>query len=205
MPAMRTPIGFLLLTATLTAQQPPAPYVPSAEEKRQIEVKCSERGGLLQKLGGNPLYADVAVYRKAAEFILRHPEEFANAGYVKDTLAALDKGIARAKKLAAAAPSWKTSKGRLVRAYISTVDGSVQPYGLIIPESYTGQPARLDIWMHGTNSERSSLHQAARDCRACAAGTAVHPDGCLRPQQRFVPLGRGDGRVRSPAVGGGAI
>jgi hypothetical protein len=30
------------------------------------------------------------VYRKAGEFILRHPEEFANAGYVKDTLAVLD-------------------------------------------------------------------------------------------------------------------
>jgi pimeloyl-ACP methyl ester carboxylesterase len=106
---------------------------------------------LLNKLEQNALYADVAIYRKAGEFILRHPEEFANAGYVRDTLAVLDKGIARAKELAAGSPSWTRSKGRLVRAYTSSVDGSVQPYGLIVPESYSGQPVRLDIWMHGTN------------------------------------------------------
>jgi pimeloyl-ACP methyl ester carboxylesterase len=152
MPAMRTLICFFLSAAALAAQQqPPAPYVPSAEEKRQIEAKSAELGGMLNKLEGHALFADVAIYRKAGEFILRHPEEFANAGYVKDTLAVLDKGIARAKELAADSPSWTRSRGRLVRAYASTVDGSVQPYGLIIPETYTGQPMRLDIWMHGTN------------------------------------------------------
>ena len=151
MRAMRISLSLVFFAAVLAAQQPPAPYVPTAEEKRQIEMKCAELGGMLQKLEGNALYADVAIYRKAAEFILRHPEEFANAGYVKDTLTALDKGIARAKELAAGTPSWTASKGRLLRAYISSVDGSVQPYGLIIPESYTGQPIRLDIWMHGTN------------------------------------------------------
>ena len=40
----------------------------------------------------------------------------------------------------------------------SSVDGSVQPYGLIIPESYTGEPIRLDVWMHGTN--RTNLEVA---------------------------------------------
>src|SRR3984893_571853 len=116
---MRTMIVFSLFAAALTAQQPPAPYILTAEEKRQIETKCSELGGLLQKLEGNALYADVAIYRKAGEFILRHPEEFANAGYVKDTLAVLDKGIARARELAGGSPSWTRSKGRLVRAYTS--------------------------------------------------------------------------------------
>jgi pimeloyl-ACP methyl ester carboxylesterase len=151
MRAMRTPICLFLSAAALAAQQQPAPYVPTGEEKRQIEAKSAELGGMLKRLEGHALYADVAIYRKAGEFILRHPEEFANAGYVKDTLAVLDKGMARAKELAAGPPSWTKSKGRLVRAYTSTVDGSVQPYGLIIPESYTGQPMRLDIWMHGTN------------------------------------------------------
>ncbi len=149
---MRTLICLMLSAAALAAQeQQPQPYTPTAAEKGQIEAKSAELGALLDKLQQNALYADVAIYRKAGEFILRHPEEFANAGYVKDTLAALDKGIARAKELAAGSPSWTKSKGRLVRAYVSSVDGSVQPYGLIIPESYSGQPIRLDIWMHGTN------------------------------------------------------
>src|SRR5207302_3526243 len=88
---------------------------------------------------------------KAGEFILKQPGEFATPAYVKDTLAVLEHGIARAKELAADSPSWTKAKGRLVRAYVSGVDGSVQPYGLIIPDSYSGQPFRLDIWMHGTN------------------------------------------------------
>ena len=37
-----------------------------------------------------------------------------------------------------------------MRGYRSAVDGSVQPYGLIIPESYDGsRPVRLDLVLHG--------------------------------------------------------
>ena len=93
---MRTVISVILSAAALAAQTPqPQPYTPTAGEKSQIEAKSTELGGLLKNLEQNPLYPDVAIYRKAGEFILRHPEEFANAGYVKDTLAVLDKGIAR--------------------------------------------------------------------------------------------------------------
>lgn len=148
---MRSLFCVILSAAALAAQPAAQPYTPSDEEKHQIETRSAELGTLLNKLERNPLYADVAIYRKAGDFILRHPEEFANAGYVKDTLAALDKGIARARELASGTPSWTDSKGRLVRAYVSSIDGSVQPYGLIIPDSYSGQPIRLDVWMHGTN------------------------------------------------------
>jgi pimeloyl-ACP methyl ester carboxylesterase len=164
---MRTMICVMLAAVALAAQpQQPQPYAPTAGEKGQIEARSAELGALLKRLEQNALYADVAIYRKAGEFILRHPEEFANAGYVKDTLAVLDQGISRAKELAAGAPLWTGSKGRLVRAYTSSVDGSVQPYGLIIPESYSGRPVRLDIWMHGTNRNLNEVafikqHQTA--------------------------------------------
>ncbi len=151
---MRSLLCLIASVATLAAQQQPAQpraYTPTDEEKHQIEAKSAELGALLRKVERDPLYPDVAIYRKAGEFILKHPEEFANAGYVKDTLTVLDNGIARAKELTAGSPSWTKSKGRLVRAYTSKIDGSVQPYGLIVPESYSGQPIRLDIWMHGTN------------------------------------------------------
>jgi dienelactone hydrolase len=154
MPAMRTPFCVMLFAATLAGQTQPAPkgpYVPTADETRQMEAKRAELGAMLHKLEGNPLYADVAIYHKAGDFILKHPEEFATAAYVKDTLAELDEGMARAKELEAGSPSWTKSKGRLVRAYVSRVDGSIQPYGVIVPQSYSGQPIRLDIWMHGTN------------------------------------------------------
>ena len=131
---------------------PPKPYNPTDDERRQIE---DEDAGAWRDAAARSRatrsIADAAIYRKAADFILKQPGEFANPGYVKDTLAALDTGIASAKELAGGTASWTTRKGRVLRAYRSRIDGSIQPYGLIIPESYAGQPFRLDIWMHGTN------------------------------------------------------
>src|SRR5437764_8325615 len=99
---MRILLCLLASAAFATAQQQPAtpkPYVPTAEELRQIQAKSAELGSLLNKLEHNELYTDAAIYRKAADFILRHPEEFANAGYVQDTLTGLEHAIARAKEL----------------------------------------------------------------------------------------------------------
>jgi pimeloyl-ACP methyl ester carboxylesterase len=150
---MRALFRILLACSGLAAQvqQPQPRYYPTDQEIQQIQAKTAELGSLLYPLERDPLYPDVAVYEKAGEFILKHPEEFVSAAFVKNTLDVLDKGIARARELASGSPSWTSHKGRLVRAYRSTIDGSVQPYGLIIPESYSGQPVRLDVWMHGTN------------------------------------------------------
>jgi len=150
---MRTWLCVIGTSALLTAQvQQPSPrYYPTDQEKHEIYARLAELTAATSKLQNNPLYPDVAIYQKAGDFILAHPEEFVKASFVKDTLDVLDKGIARARELAAGSPSWTKSKGRLVRAYRSTIDGSLQPYGLIIPASYSGQPIRLDIWMHGTN------------------------------------------------------
>ena len=150
---MRARLCFIVGSAVLAAQvqQPQARYYPTDQEKHQIYAKLTELTAATVKLQGNLLYPDVAIYQKAGDFILAHPEEFVRASFVRDTLNVLDKGIARAQELAAGSPSWTKSKGHLVRAYRSTIDGSLQPYGLIIPESYSGQPIRLDIWMHGTN------------------------------------------------------
>jgi dienelactone hydrolase len=106
---------------------------------------------LLSRRGADdPLVADVAVYRKAAEWALRYPEEFFKKEYVEKTLTALDTGIARAKSLTAGAAPWAKQKGRFMRGFRSQIDGSYQPYGLMIPDSYDGtRSVRLDIWLHG--------------------------------------------------------
>src|SRR6476661_3002903 len=129
---MRFLIG-LLFAAAVPAQQPPKPYTPTAVELRQIQAKTAELGAILSGVQSHPLYADAAIYHKAAEFILKIPGEFYTPAYVRDTLNALDTGIARAKELAAGTASWTTRKGRVLRAYRSTIDGSIQPYGMIIP------------------------------------------------------------------------
>ncbi|MFA5189349.1 MAG: alpha/beta hydrolase-fold protein [Verrucomicrobiia bacterium] len=137
------------------SRKPAPPYQPTDAEKQQIQAKADELAAVLKQLVGKrpdaALLADVEVYHKAADWILRYAnEEFYAKRYVPDTLAALDRGLARAKELGANKPSWPAQKGRLVRAYRSRVDGSVQPYGLIIPDSYDGKkPVRLDLVLHG--------------------------------------------------------
>jgi hypothetical protein len=137
------------------AAQTPQSFEPSGEEKAQIERKLNElasRVTALKTKAVPDLVADVDVYRKAAEYILRFPEEFATKAFVADTLTVLDRGLRRARELEAGAPSWPKQKGHVLRAYVSRIDGSVQPYGVTIPASYDGRtPVRLDIWQHGTN------------------------------------------------------
>lgn len=137
-------------------QAPPAAEPPSAAERRDIEHKLSELDSRVKALAAKKadpeLLADVDIYRKAAEYIRRFPEEFATKAFAANTIAVLDRGLTRASELEAGAASWPKRKGHVVRAYVSRLDGSVQPYGLTIPESYDGtRPVRLDIWQHGTN------------------------------------------------------
>ena len=47
---------------------------------------------------------------------------------------------------------WAQRKGKVLRGYLSAVDGSVQPYGVIIPAGYDGtKPMRLDVVLHGSS------------------------------------------------------
>src|SRR5690348_14104264 len=77
-------------------QQPLPRYYPTNQEKEQIYRKLAELTAATNRLEGNPLYADVAIYQKAGDFIVSHPEEFIKPSYVKDALTVLDAGLARA-------------------------------------------------------------------------------------------------------------
>jgi poly(3-hydroxybutyrate) depolymerase len=71
------------------------------------------------------------------------------------TLRLVRKALRRAQEridaLAAGRQPWTTKRGRLVRGFVSDVDGSVQPYGLVVPASYNSEkPIRLDVVLHGS-------------------------------------------------------
>jgi dienelactone hydrolase len=184
------PIGVVLMAAitVLGAQTPPVATPPSVDETRQIERRMNDLAARVKTLAAKHvdpgLLADVDIYRKAAEYILRFPEEFANKAFVANTLAVLEIGLTRARELDAGAPSWPTRKGHVVRAYVSRVDGSVQPYGLTIPESYDGtRPVRLDVWQHGTN----------RTLNEVAFIVQQEQNKSIPPEQDYIqlePLGR---------------
>jgi dienelactone hydrolase len=186
--------------APALAQFAPAPmesYKLTGAEERQIRARLNEIGTLLEQLRSrhtdDALVADVAVYQKAADWALRYPEEFYKKEYAANALAVLETGIQRAKLLAAGKAPWASEKGRLIRGYRSRIDGSYQPYGLIIPDSYDGvKPVRLDVMMHGrgrTLSEVSFI--AAHDGLAEISEGAFGRKAAARPipsDQDFIQL-----------------
>jgi len=88
---------------------------------------------------------DVLVYAKGAEWALREKLPEKDASAVRQ---AIERGVARAGD---ADRSWTKKKGKVVRGYRSVVDGSIQPYGVIVPASYDpAAPMRLDVVLHGS-------------------------------------------------------
>lgn len=106
------------------------------------------------------LLPDVRIYAKAVHDALEFNEFFEiNELDVADEL--LREGRERAAALAGGKAPWTTTTGLVVRGYVSRIDGSVQPYGLVVPASYQSHGLyrhRLDLWFHGRGETLSELN-----------------------------------------------
>jgi len=144
------------------------------------------------------LLPDVEIYHKAVRYVLDY-QEFHRKSEFDVAKALLETGSKRADELQARKASWLTQKGLVVRGYRSKIDGSAQPYGLEIPESYSfegSKPSRLDFWFHGrgeTLSELSFINQRAR-----SKGKIKPPNGIvLHPYGRYSNANKFAGEVDS--------
>ncbi len=150
---MKLSLFSLVLSVSLASAQPVGDVVEKARAK--IEALSAK---LAKAKGPEDIRVDAEVYLKAGQWLLRHPEEFYKPEYSAQLLSVLDRGLARAAELEAGAASWPKQKGRLSRAYRSRVDGSVQPYGMIIPENYDpATPSRLDVVLHGRAAQMNEV------------------------------------------------
>lgn len=129
------------------------------EEVDALEQKIDELRGR-NDARTTELLPDVMIYAKAVRDAVKYQEFFdAKELPVADEL--LKEGRERADQLAGGQAPWTTARGLVVRGYVSKIDGSVQPYGLVIPESYAfagPQKCRLDIWFHGRGETLSELN-----------------------------------------------
>jgi pimeloyl-ACP methyl ester carboxylesterase len=159
----KTIVLCVLCAAVAMAQgQEAKVFPPNADQKAEIHKKLAELSARIAALGDKKtdpaLLADVQIYRKAVDYILRFPEEFFGPNYVAETITALDTGIGRALELESGTSSWTRKTGNVVRGFASRIDGGVQPYGLTIPASYDGKrPMRLDVWLHGTQVQMNEV------------------------------------------------
>jgi poly(3-hydroxybutyrate) depolymerase len=146
---------FLVATASSPskAQSPKTPVatplVPQDRDDLQSRVKQ-----LVQAIDQLPVpaadRADAAIYAKGLEWGLRYDREFTVADR-KLLQQAFARGEQRVQSLAADQSPWKSRRGKTTLGYISAVDGSVQPYGIIVPRGYDPtKPIRLDVVLHGS-------------------------------------------------------
>ena len=165
---------FLAVALSLAAQAPPPPSQPpyqlTPEEHRTLEGGRTTLEKRLAALRAKPgvdshHLADVEIFYKAATWMLRYPEEIYTKAYATNAASQLQRGLERAGALEAGTANWTLRKGaRTPLGYRSRVDGSIQPYHVVLPGDYDpSRPARLDLVLHGrgaTLTEVSFLAQA---------------------------------------------
>jgi hypothetical protein len=106
------------------------------------------------------LLPDVQIFHSAVQDALEY-QEFFVAGDIGRGKSLLKTGQERADQLLAGKSPWTTQTGLVVRGYVSRIDGSVQPYGLVVPASYTPATSgryRLDLWFHGRGEPLSEVN-----------------------------------------------
>jgi hypothetical protein len=130
----------------------------AAEERPQLEQGLKQLLERLHRLrsakepaANADCLADVEVFSKGVAWALRYDRELTPAD-IALLKKALDRGNERAAALEGGKQPWTQKKGRIVRGFVSAVDGSVQPYGVIVPASYDPtKPIRLDVVLHGSS------------------------------------------------------
>ncbi|MBT6497404.1 MAG: hypothetical protein HOL01_22990, partial [Planctomycetaceae bacterium] len=160
------------LSASYGFAQTPYPVANSVPVSQIDRAKMETELAHLKKLvadlkaadGDQRLVADVEVFAKAAEWILRHGE-FYKANYIAQTQAAIRTGLARAKELRREKSPWIRRTGTTVRGYYSRVDGSVQPYALTLPEGInprSGDRWPLHVKLHGRAGTMNEVNFISR-------------------------------------------
>ena len=200
MPRTRLTIASLCLAAlpALAQQKPaPPPYAPTPEDRQQLDQKRQALAERLKTLQ-SPWKADAAVFLHIAELADREdvsekgPKDglYDNKGLFQAVLRGLDLGLERCDLLVRGQHPWTTQPGKSVRGYVSKIDGSVQPYAVVLPAGFDAAskaPTRLDIDLHGRGTTELRFLQANEPSPGSAGAKA--PD---QPFLTLLPFGRGN-------------
>jgi dienelactone hydrolase len=130
-------------------------------EIEALRVELKSKPALLE------LLPDVQIYHKAVNWALRY-NEFFKTNEIQVARALLWQGRDRVQALRDGKAPWLSATGLVVRGYVSRIDGSVQPYGLVVPASFqpnSPHAYRLDLWFHGrgeTLTELDFIYQRQR-------------------------------------------
>ncbi len=173
---MRLTLLFLALaSAVLAASTPPPPAkrlppagiaIPAearaeltagaAALRAEIDATARELAAA-QKQRLAALVPDVEIFHKAVDWALRY-DEFMAAKEIAHARRMLATGRERVGQLRSGRAPWLDATGLVLRGYCSRLDGSIQPYGLLVPAGVKReQPNRLLVWLLGRGEKRTEL------------------------------------------------
>jgi hypothetical protein len=165
---------------------PPGITIPDSD-RQELQAGADELGkeiqSLRQALAGKPalveLLPDVQIFHNAVRYPLTY-NEFYDLKDVEVARTLLQQGRERARQLREGQAPWAAATGLVVRGYRSKIDGSVQPYGLVVPRSFTPNTPhqfRLDVWCHGRDEKLTELR---------FLNARLHSPGEFTPANAFV-------------------
>lgn len=145
----------------------PGKGIDVPQEKRDALTEATEQlrqviDGLNQTLKSSEslaLLPDVEIFYYAVHYALVH-DIFFEEEDIETAERFIGQGQKRAEQLSQGNTPWTTATGLMVRGYRSQLDDTIQPYGLIVPESFapaSNTKHRLDIWHHGRGAKLSEL------------------------------------------------
>jgi hypothetical protein len=152
--------------AQAAASIPPAGVDVPAADRAELQKDLATLETAIKELANEKdekvksLLPDVQIYARAVRTALDDNEFFA-ANEIGKARELLKEGLARAGSLKNGEYPWTRQQGLVVRGYLSKIDGSVQPIGLVVPESYRpggNYRFRLDVWLHGRNEKLSEVN-----------------------------------------------
>jgi poly(3-hydroxybutyrate) depolymerase len=155
---------FLFAVAALA--QPPVKPVPAigielrAADRAELQAGLDHLRASIDKLKSGPLLPDVLIYHEAVRYALQY-NEFFKPAEIAAAKTLLQQGEERAAQLAEGRSPWTTTTGLVVRGYVSKIDKSIQPYGLVVPPSYSPTAPhrwRVDAWFHGRDEALSEVN-----------------------------------------------
>ena len=183
---------------------PPKGIAISDADRSALQAGADELGreieALRESLKRKPdllgLLPDVQIYHNAVRYALSY-DEFYKTREVAVAKDLLKQGLERASQLRLGNASWNSATGLVVRGYVSKIDGSVQPYGLVVPASFrsdTPHQFRLDVWCHGRGENLSEL--SFIDGRQTSRGEFTPPNAfVLHPYGRYCNANKFAGEI----------
>lgn len=181
--AIQITVLLSVLLGGIAAGQGPQPLSEQDRAALAGDLKKLE-----SRTGTTPTRIDAAIFAKGLTWALQYDREFSPAD-----VALLKKAIVRGNERVDFLEDERLPKeprrGKVALGYQSRVDGSVQPYGLIVPKNYDPEkPMRLDVVLHGSTRPvgMSELRFMAR----FDEGDGVGPSAPEAPFIELHPLGR---------------